>query len=1179
MRHAGVLLHRIAALAMALAVLGGAAAGALSWRLSQGPLELPWLTQRIETALNQNASSGRITIGSAALVWEGFRLGLDRPLDIRLDAVALADATGRQILTVPRAKVSLSLHGLLFGRTTLRALEIDQARINLVRAEDGTLAVASGIVGPNAPGPATTEPAPAESGTSGPNAPEPTAGSAPITDAKRLLALLTELARPPVNDRSATRIGPFSQLIRLRINDAALVVVDRQLGTTWQVPHMEVDLTRGVKGGVDGTASLTLVLGDQQARLTAAATLPPDTGPIRLRLRLTPVMLPLIVPLVPRVAAIGALGALDAPIGGEADLELNDAMRLIALHLALQVSAGTIRIADGVLPITAATGVADATADRVDLRSLLVTVPSHAGGTNSTVRATGWLDRGADHLTAGLGFDLDRVDFADLPRLWPSGVSSDTRAWITENMPLGIAHDGHVELGLEATPDLSDVTLTRATGTLAGDGLVVHWLRPVPPIGNGSAVLNILDPDTLEIVVRSGQQEPSTGIAAVHPPAATHPAATHPAATRTEAAGASGLSLRGGRVRITGIMHHDQFITIATQVAGKLQDAIALLREPRLQLLDKNPLPLNDPAGEMAGTLTLSFPLEKHLSMDQVAIRAHAHLDGAHLGGVIAGRDLDQGVVDLDVTNDGLTLSGTASLAGIPANLNASMDFRIGGPGQVLQRISVSGKPSARQLAAAGLDAGTALEGTVGLDATLNERRGGAGDIVVTADLKAATVTVAPLAWRKPDGAATTASARLLLSHDRLTGIENIVVSGEGVAAAGGVTCIDGKPSVVRLDRLVLGRTEARAAIRLPASRPPEGGTGAETASGPVEVSLIGPTLDLAARFAHRPADRAAQGAQPGDTQPGGKQPEPSGPHWMLDARFDRVIMAGDHEVTGLVARADSDGGVMRRLELDGLTGPNAPFSMRIGPGQGPSQGGSSQGGASQDGSSQDGSPQEGSSRGGAAQQTPAEARPAPNGPASGKRTLTATAANAGELLAGLDVFTRLQGGRLILTADYDDTTQDHALSGTAEITDFRIRGAPVLAHLLQAMTLYGLVELAQGPGLGFSKVDASFRLTEGTLTLTDARMFSPSLGLTARGAIDLDMQRITLEGTIVPAYFFNSLLGNIPLVGRLFSPEPGGGLFAASYAVHGPLDDPAVAVNPLSALTPGFLRGLFGLF
>jgi hypothetical protein len=69
----------------------------------------------------------------------------------------------------------------------------------------------------------------------------------------------------------------------------------------------------------------------------------------------------------------------------------------------------------------------------------------------------------------------------------------------------------------------------------------------------------------------------------------------------------------------------------------------------------------------------------------------------------------------------------------------------------------------------------------------------------------------------------------------------------------------------------------------------------------------------------------------------------------------------------------------------------------------------------------------------------------------------------------------------------------------------------------------------------------------------------------------------VEVEGTLVPAYFFNQLLGNIPLLGRLFSPERGGGVFAATYRVQGPLSDPTVTVNPLAALTPGFLRGIFG--
>ena len=55
--------------------------------------------------------------------------------------------------------------------------------------------------------------------------------------------------------------------------------------------------------------------------------------------------------------------------------------------------------------------------------------------------------------------------------------------------------------------------------------------------------------------------------------------------------------------------------------------------------------------------------------------------------------------------------------------------------------------------------------------------------------------------------------------------------------------------------------------------------------------------------------------------------------------------------------------------------------------------------------------------------------------------------------------------------------------------------------------------------------------------------------------------------------------LGRIPVIGGLFSAERGGGLVAVNYGYRGPLANPTVAVNPLSALTPGFLRGLFKMF
>jgi hypothetical protein len=277
--------------------------------------------------------------------------------------------------------------------------------------------------------------------------------------------------------------------------------------------------------------------------------------------------------------------------------------------------------------------------------------------------------------------------------------------------------------------------------------------------------------------------------------------------------------------------------------------------------------------------------------------------------------------------------------------------------------------------------------------------------------------------------------------------------------------------------------------------------------------------LDLSAKLSGKSAKRE---------KPHG--PPAPGPPWNVTARFDRVRLGGGEITSNVVARAQNDGGVLRMLSVSGETGPRAPFALSI-------------------------------------------------GAAGGVRRLSAKAANAGALLRGLGVVGSMEGGRLVLTGTYDDTNPWHPLTATAEIDEFRIRDAPWLAKLLQAMTLYGLADVLHGPGVGFSRLVAPFRLDQDGLLLNDARAFSPSLGITARGRIDLDAQAVDVQGTIVPAYFFNSLLGNVPLVGKLFSPERGGGVFAARYSVKGGMDDPTVSVNALSALTPGFLREVFGIF
>jgi len=152
-------------------------------------------------------------------------------------------------------------------------------------------------------------------------------------------------------------------------------------------------------------------------------------------------------------------------------------------------------------------------------------------------------------------------------------------------------------------------------------------------------------------------------------------------------------------------------------------------------------------------------------------------------------------------------------------------------------------------------------------------------------------------------------------------------------------------------------------------------------------------------------------------------------------------------------------------------------------------------------------------------------------------------------------------------------------LTGKLEVRDFQLVEAPILAKLLTFAGLTGIVDLLSGQGIHFTALQMPFAYQDGILQVRDGEAAGNALGITAKGRIDLDNDQLALEGTLVPAYVLNSALSGLPLVGGLFSAEKGGGVVAINYQIKGPMDDPGYSVNPLSALTPGFLRGFFDLF
>ncbi len=193
-----------------------------------------------------------------------------------------------------------------------------------------------------------------------------------------------------------------------------------------------------------------------------------------------------------------------------------------------------------------------------------------------------------------------------------------------------------------------------------------------------------------------------------------------------------------------------------------------------------------------------------------------------------------------------------------------------------------------------------------------------------------------------------------------------------------------------------------------------------------------------------------------------------------------------------------------------------------------------------------------------------------------GKRQFSLNAKDAGQFLKMTGALDSMEGGELTIVGNYDDSANGSVLRGRAVITEHTVRDAPVLGKILSLASLTGFIDALQGNGIRFNKLAAPFTLQNDVITLKDAKTAGSAIGLTAEGTITFPKKTLDLQGTVVPANALNSAVGKVPIVGQILAGTDGQGVFAARYKVKGTGKDPEVSVNPLSMLTPGFLRNVF---
>lgn len=178
-----------------------------------------------------------------------------------------------------------------------------------------------------------------------------------------------------------------------------------------------------------------------------------------------------------------------------------------------------------------------------------------------------------------------------------------------------------------------------------------------------------------------------------------------------------------------------------------------------------------------------------------------------------------------------------------------------------------------------------------------------------------------------------------------------------------------------------------------------------------------------------------------------------------------------------------------------------------------------------------------------------------------------------GALLQAVNLTNGVRGGVLEIAGRADRDGEGAMLRTHVKVTGFVVREAPLALRILTVAALDKFVSTLKGEGLQFDSLKGVLIARGERYQLENVRAHGSSLGWTADGWIDTAQDTLKIQGAVIPAYQANKVLKKIPLIGGLLTGPKGRGFIAVTYAVGGQLRDPKVTTNPLTALTPGFLR------
>jgi len=599
----------------------------------------------------------------------------------------------------------------------------------------------------------------------------------------------------------------------------------------------------------------------------------------------------------------------------------------------------------------------------------------------------------------------------------------------------------------------------------------------------------------------------------------------------------NGVRIESGKVLISGMDNKKAAILVKTHLNGQLAAVFAVLEKPPIALSSDSITGLvsDQLGGQIVSDFSISLPLKSGLADGDIKYQASGKITDGTFNKIFRDYDLQAANFDFSVDQSKVNFKGPLKFSGIPLTLDWTTS--LGGPGAGHADFTINAPNiTSPQISSLGYDVNKYMQGSIALKTTAKVAPGGLVTASVESDLNNAALSVPQIHWDKSvdDGGNIDFRLKVEKNHFHATDINvelgNLKTSGNAeFDIAGSVMSLSLEHlslSYAQLNGLKLERDENK---NLKFTL--QGGeaslepflSGSDQVIGPQKKQVAVKTEALARQLESRGITFEIGNSKLDKV------------YLNKDTYFDNVQFSG---------RRDSRG--WQEINLSG----HNPFVDN-----------------KDDASAQ---PEE------TEKLKSEQFRFVYGPPENGRYRIHIEAEDLGSLVSAAKGKNVMRGGYLMLDGDSQGPFLTKPIQADFKLSGFTVKEAPAISSVLNMASLSQIFSTFMQTGLAFNWASGDISLDGMRLSSKQLRMQGGSLGLLAKGWVDIKQQTLDLSGTVIPMSKINNIVGKIPLLGKAVVGKDGKGIFAVDYTMTGSIGQPKTSIQKES-LTEDVLKDTLG--